>query len=52
MSAVFCVIFSLLMFVVDATGDHIVEVYLSVGVVIVVYVTSIVPFCEYLVYLY
>ena len=33
LSAVFCVICSLLMFVSDASGDHMMETYLSMGLV-------------------
>ena len=33
LSAVFCVICSVLMFVSDASGDHIVETYSSMGLV-------------------
>ena len=33
LSAVFCVICSLLMFVSDAIGDHMVETYSSMGIV-------------------
>ena len=45
LSAVFCVICSLLMFVSDASGDHIVETYSSMGLVMVLYVAMIVSFC-------
>ena len=45
LSAVFCVICSLLMFVSDAIGDHMVETYSSMGLVMVLYVASIVSFC-------
>ena len=45
LSAVFCVICSLLMFVSDAIGDHIVETYASMGLVMDLYVVSIVSFC-------
>ena len=45
LSAVFCVICSLLMFVSDARGDHMVETYSSMGIVMIVYVASIVSFC-------
>ena len=45
LSAVFCVICSLLMFVSDAIGDHMVETYSSMGVVMVLYVAMIVSFC-------
>ena len=44
-SEVFCVIYSLLMFVSDASGDHMVETYLSMDLVIAFYVASIVFFC-------
>ena len=33
-SAVFCVVCSFVIFVIDATGDHILEVYSSIGLVI------------------
>ena len=45
LSAVFCVICSLLMFVSDAIGDHMVEMYSSMGLVMTVYVPRIVSFC-------
>ena len=44
LSAVFCVICSLLMFVSDASGDHMVETYSSMGLVMALYVAMIVPF--------
>ena len=44
LSAVFCVICSLLMFVSDAIGDHMVETYSSMGLVIALYVERIFPF--------
>ena len=44
-SAVFCVICSLLMFVSDASGDHMVETYSSMGLVMALYVAMIVSFC-------
>ena len=43
--AVFCVICSLLMFVSDASGDHMVETYSSMGFVMALYVAMIVSFC-------
>ena len=45
MSAVFCVICGLLMFVSDASGDHMVETYSSMGLVMALYVAMIVSFC-------
>ena len=45
LSAVFCVICSLLMFVSDAIGDHMVETYSSMGLVMALYVARIVSFC-------
>ena len=45
MNAVFCVICSLLMFVSDASGDHIVETYSSMGLVMALYVAMIISFC-------
>ena len=45
LSAVFCVICSLLMFVYDATGDHMVEPYSSMGLVMALYIARIVSFC-------
>ena len=45
LSAVFCVICSLLMFVSDASGDHMVETYSSMGLVMALYVARIVSFC-------
>ena len=44
LSAVFCVICSLLMFV-SASGDLMVETYLSMGLVMALYVAMIVSFC-------
>ena len=38
--AVFCVICSLLMFVSDASGDHIVETYSSMGLIMALYAGS------------
>ena len=45
LGAVFCVICSLLMFVSDASGDHMVETYSSMGLVMALYVAMIVSFC-------
>ena len=45
LSAVFCVICSLLMFVSDASGDHMVETYSNMGLVMALYVAMIVSFC-------
>ena len=45
MSAVFCVIRSLLMFVFDASGDHKVETHSSMGLVMALHVAMIVSFC-------
>ena len=45
LNAVFCVICSLLMLVSDASGDHMVETYSSMGLVMVLYVAIIVSFC-------
>ena len=45
LSAVFCVICSLLMFVSDGSGDHMVETYSSMDLVMALYVTMIVSFC-------
>ena len=44
LSAVYCVICSLLMFVSDASGDHMVETYSSMGLVMALYVAMIVSF--------
>ena len=44
-SAVLCVISSLLMFVPDASGDHMVETCSSMGLVMGLYVAMIVSFC-------
>ena len=46
LSEVFCVIGSLLMFVPDASGDHMVETYSSMGLVMALYVALIVFFCS------
>ena len=43
--AVFCVICSLLIFVSNAIGDHMVETYSSMGLVMALYVGMIVSFC-------
>ena len=43
--AVFCTICSLSMFVSDALGDHMVEAYSSTGVVMALYVASMVSLC-------
>ena len=45
LSAVFCVICSLLMFVSDASGDHMVETYSSMGHVMALYVAMTVSSC-------
>ena len=45
LSVKFCVICSLLMFVSDASGGHMVETYSSMGLVMTLYVASIVSFC-------
>ena len=45
LSAVFCVICSLLMFLSDAIGDHLVETYSSMDLVMALYVARIVSFC-------
>ena len=45
LSAVFCVICSLLMFVSDASGDHMVEAYSSMGLVMALYVARVVSYC-------
>ena len=45
LNAVFCVICSLLMFVSNASGDHMVETYSSMGLVMALYVVMIVSFC-------
>ena len=45
LSAVFCVIYSLLMFLSDASGEHMVETYSSMGLVLALYVARIVSFC-------
>ena len=41
----FCGICSLLRFVSDASGDHMVESYSSMGLVMALYVAMIVSFC-------
>ena len=43
--AVFCTICSLSMFVSDALGDHMVEAYSSTGLVMALYVASMVSLC-------
>ena len=45
MNAVFCVIYSLLTFVSDASSDHMVETYSNMGHVMALYVAMIVSFC-------
>ena len=42
LSAGFCVICSLLMFASDASGDHMVETYSSMGLVMALYVAMVV----------
>ena len=46
LSAVFCVICSFLVFVSDAGGDHMVEMYSSMGLVMALCVTMIVSICS------
>ena len=43
--AVFCTICSLSILVSDASGDHMVEVYSSTGLVMALYVVSMVSLC-------
>ena len=45
LSAMFCVICSMLMLVADASGDHIVESDSSIGLVMASYVAMVVSFC-------
>ena len=45
LSAVFCVVCSLLLFVSDASGDHMVETYSSMGLIMALYAAMIVSFC-------
>ena len=45
LSVVFCVFCTLLMFVSDTNGDHMVEMYLTMGLVMALYVARIVSFC-------
>ena len=45
LNVVFCIICSLLMFASDASGDHMVETYSSMGLVMALYVAMIVFFC-------
>ena len=45
LSALFCIICSLLMFGSDASGDHMVETYSSIGLVMALYVAMIIYFC-------
>ena len=45
LSAVFCVIRSLFKFVFDASGDHIVKRYSSIGLVMALYVASTLSIC-------
>ena len=45
LSAVFCVICRVLMFVADASGDHMVETYSSMGLTMGLHGASIVAFC-------
>ena len=44
-SAVFCIICSFCMLVVDAMGDHMVGAYSSMGLVMDLYVESIISLC-------
>ena len=43
LSAVFCVICSLFMFVLDASGDHMVKMYSSIGLTMALYVANSFP---------
>ena len=43
--AVFCMIWRRFVFVCDMMGDHVVDAYSSIGLVIVLYVVMIVSFC-------
>ena len=45
LNAVFCVICSLLMFVSDANGNHMVETYSSMGLVMALYAARLFSFC-------
>ena len=45
LSVVFCVICSLLTFVYDASGDHMVETYSSMSLVMALYIVMMVSFC-------
>ena len=45
LSVVFCVVCSLLMFMSYSSGDHMVETYSSMGIVMALYVAMIVSFC-------
>ena len=45
LSAVFCATCSLLLFVSDTSSDYIVKTYSSMGLVMALYVASIVSFC-------
>ena len=45
LSAAFCAIYSLLMFVPHASGDHMVETYSSRGLVMALYAARMVSFC-------
>ena len=45
LSVVCCVICSLLIFLSDASGDHMVETYSSMGLVMALYVAMMVSFC-------
>ena len=45
LSVVFCIICSLFMFVSNASGDHMVGTYSSMGLVMALYVSRIVFFC-------
>ena len=45
LSVVFCVICSLMMFMSDSSGDHMVKTYSSMGLVMDLYVAMIVSFC-------
>ena len=45
LSTVFCIICSLSMLVSDALGDHMVEPYWSTGLVMALYVASMVSLC-------
>ena len=43
-SAVFCIVYSFVMFVVNTLGDHIMEAYYSIDLIVALYIRVMSPF--------